>query len=120
MPEKVIVLEENGEEIFSWLQSKVQIKVENQMKGTRRSRSGLFTGTDGPNSAERSTNQIRFSGTSMLKETLQKSTTLKHSQNFTDIITSAKNLGFQFNPEQFLKASERLVQSSRIIPSKIQ
>jgi hypothetical protein len=120
MPEKVIVLEENGDEIFSWLQSKVQILPENLQKGTRRSRSGLFTGTDGLNSAERSINQIRFSGTSMLKETLQKSTTLKHSRNFTDIITSAKNLGFQFNPEQFQKASERLVQSSRIIPSKIQ
>ena len=120
MPEKVIVLEENGDEVFSWLQSKVQNLPENLQKGTRRSRSGLFTGTDGPSSAERSINQTRFSGTSMLKETLQKSTTLKHSQNYTDIITSAKNLGFQFNPEQFQKASERLVQSSRIIPSKIQ
>ena len=92
----------------------------NLQKGTQRLQSGLFTGTDGPNSAERSINQILFSGISMLKEILQKSTTLKHSQNFTDIITSAKNLGLQFNPEQFQKASERLVQSSRIIPSKIQ
>ena len=45
MPEKVIVLEENREEIFSWLQSKEQIKPKNQQKGKRWSRStGLFTG----------------------------------------------------------------------------
>ena len=119
MPEKVIVFEENGEEIFSWLQSKVQIKPENQQKGTRRSRSGLFTGIAGSNSAEGSTNQTRFSETSTLKEELQKSTTLKHSQNYTDIITSASNLGFQFDPELYQKVSDKLVQSSRIIPSKI-
>ena len=119
MPEKVIVLEENGGEIFSWLQSKVQIKPENQRKGTRRSRSGLFTGIAGSTSAEGSTNQTRFSETSTLKEELQKSTTLKHSQNYTDIITSASNLGFQFDPELYQKVSDRLVQSSRIIPSKI-
>ena len=118
MPEKVIVLEENGEEIFSWLQSKVQIKVENQMKGTRRSRSGLFTGIAGSNSAERSIKQTPFSETSHLKEALQKSTTLKHSQNYTDIITSAKNLGFRFDPEQYQKVSAKLEQSSRIIQSK--
>ena len=101
MPEKVIVFEENGEEVFSWLQSKVQILPENQQKGTRRSRSGLFTGIAGSNSAERSTNQTRFSETSTLKEELQKSTTLKRSQNYTDIITSASNLGFQFDPELY-------------------
>ena len=122
MPEKVIVLEENGEEIFSWLQSKVQIKPENQRKGTRRSRSGLFTGIAGSTSAEGSTNQTCFSETSTLKEALQKSTTLKHSQNYiADIITSARNLGFQFDLELYQKVSDRLVQSSRIlIPSKIQ
>ena len=119
MPEKVIVFEENGEEVFSWLQSKVQILPKNQQKGTRRSRSGLFTGIAGSNSAERSINQTRFSETSTLKEELQKSTTLKRSQNYTDIITSASNLGFQFDPELYQKVSAKLEQSSRIIPSKI-
>ena len=116
MTEMVIVLEENGEEI---LNQKLQ-KPENQQKGTQRSRSGLFTGIAGSTSAKGLTNQTRFSETLTLKEALQKSTTLKHSQNYTDIITSAGNLGFQFDPELYQKASDRLVQTSWIILSKIQ
>ena len=87
------------------------------MKGTRRSRSRLFTGISGSNSAERSIKQTP-SETSHLKEALQKSTTLKHSQNYTDIIISAKKLGFRFDPEQYQKVSAKLEQSSRIIQSK--
>ncbi len=120
LPEKVHILEENGEEIFSWLQSRVQIKPENLMKGTQRHRSKLFTGIVGNSSAEKSTNQTCFSETSILEEALQKSTTLKHSQNYIDITASANRLGFQFSQERFQKVYAKLEQSSRIIKSKIQ
>ena len=103
MSEKVIVLEENREEIFSWLQSKEQIKSENQQKCKRWSQStGFFTGNRWLKFCQRVNQSDPFLRNVDAQGNIKKSTTtLKHSQNSIDRITSANNLGFQFDPGQY-------------------
>ena len=120
LPNQVVILGENEEELYSLLQSVVQRTQEPFTNEKARGRSTLFRGVDGVSSATILDNQMFSSARTILKETIAKSTTLSPSQNFTDTISSAKQLGFEFKQPKFEILSQKLEQLSRIKVSQTQ
>ena len=114
LPQNVVILGENEEDLSSLLQSIVQQLPVPPPRDWEPTRSGLFPGFDGKNCANTSTKPTSSSAMSLMRDTLQNAPFSQRSLNSTDIITLAEKLGFQYENPQLEKLSQKLQHGSRI------